>query len=386
MTISFTEQFSEDTGVLEAPSQALTVSAPLRDAALAPLVAIESGLRALSERYRNVAFDLSSSKGLGEAKVARYDLRENGRYAVRRACERFKKEANDAKRAVDEEAERLVALVKPREDEIDALISEREAQLAAEKALRERLDAERVAKHRANLGIIRGYVSDAAGKTAAQIGAAIERITTMREAIDDEGFAWFWQEFAEEAAATWDNALSGLQALHLAAQTSEAEAQRLEAQRLENERAAALLAAERAVFAAEKAARDAEREANDDAARRAEQRRQAEADEHAERAAGALAEQQRFEAQPSAPAKPVITVDLDTTRVIDLPAPELPPTLRLGAIGTRLGFTVTSDFLASLGFAPAGRAKAAVLYHEHDFPRLCVAISSHVLRVGLVQP
>ena len=81
-----------------------------------------------------------------------------------------------------------------------------------------------------------------------------------------------------------------------------------------------------------------------------------------------------------------MTVDLDTTRVIDLPAPELPPTLRLGAIGTRLGFTVTSDFLASLGFAPAGRAKAAVLYHEHDFPRLCAAISSHVLRVGLVQP
>lgn len=58
--------------------------------------------------------------------------------------------------------------------------------------------------------------------------------------------------------------------------------------------------------------------------------------------------------------------------------PFSPPTLRLGHIGKRLGFPLSADFLRVLGFEPAGRASAAMLYHEHDFPNICAALIRHI--------
>jgi predicted phage-related endonuclease len=63
-------------------------------------------------------------------------------------------------------------------------------------------------------------------------------------------------------------------------------------------------------------------------------------------------------------------------------APATAPTLRLGQIAERLGFSLTADFLASLGFAAAGRDRAAVLYHEADFASMCAALIRHVTAVG----
>ena len=57
------------------------------------------------------------------------------------------------------------------------------------------------------------------------------------------------------------------------------------------------------------------------------------------------------------------------------------PTLRLGQISERLLFTVTADFLLHLGFAPAATDKAAKLYHEADFPRICAALQRHIAAV-----
>jgi predicted phage-related endonuclease len=59
-------------------------------------------------------------------------------------------------------------------------------------------------------------------------------------------------------------------------------------------------------------------------------------------------------------------------------APTTPPTLRLGQIAERLGFPLTADFLNTLGFAAAGRERAAVLYHEADFAHMCAALIRHV--------
>jgi predicted phage-related endonuclease len=52
-------------------------------------------------------------------------------------------------------------------------------------------------------------------------------------------------------------------------------------------------------------------------------------------------------------------------------------TMTLGQISTRLGFGVTKDSLASLGFA-GRRDKAAMLYRECDFAAICSAIIRHV--------
>jgi len=52
--------------------------------------------------------------------------------------------------------------------------------------------------------------------------------------------------------------------------------------------------------------------------------------------------------------------------------------IKLGQICSRLGFTLTADFVASLGFLPAATDKSAKLYHEADFRRICQALVMHI--------
>lgn len=54
------------------------------------------------------------------------------------------------------------------------------------------------------------------------------------------------------------------------------------------------------------------------------------------------------------------------------------PTLKLGQIGDRLGFSLTADFLKGLGFAPAATERASKLYHEADFPLILAALVRHI--------
>lgn len=65
--------------------------------------------------------------------------------------------------------------------------------------------------------------------------------------------------------------------------------------------------------------------------------------------------------------------------------PVTPPDLRLGQITERLGFALTADFLRTLGFEPAGRDRAAVLYHEADFPLICKALIVRIERACEMQ-
>lgn len=57
------------------------------------------------------------------------------------------------------------------------------------------------------------------------------------------------------------------------------------------------------------------------------------------------------------------------------------PTLKLGAIADRLGFTLTADFLKSLGFEPAATDRASKLYFEADFPLILAALVRHIEQV-----
>lgn len=76
-----------------------------------------------------------------------------------------------------------------------------------------------------------------------------------------------------------------------------------------------------------------------------------------------------------------ITVELEPVEDIQPLVKESTPTLRLGQISERLGFTVTADFMLSLGFAPAATMKASKLYHEADFPKLCQALRNHIATI-----
>lgn len=70
-------------------------------------------------------------------------------------------------------------------------------------------------------------------------------------------------------------------------------------------------------------------------------------------------------------------------RIVSTPAPSArtgPPTLRIGTIKERLQhMSVTAEDLRALGFEPAGRERAAPLYHDDDFPAICEAIAAQAL-------
>lgn len=72
---------------------------------------------------------------------------------------------------------------------------------------------------------------------------------------------------------------------------------------------------------------------------------------------------------------------VEWSKSMDAAKPSTPPTLRLGQINDRLGFTVTATFMESIGFAPASTDRAAKLYHEGDFKSMCAAICHHISTV-----
>ena len=57
------------------------------------------------------------------------------------------------------------------------------------------------------------------------------------------------------------------------------------------------------------------------------------------------------------------------------------PTLKLGQIADRLGFTLTADFLKGLGFEPAATDRASKLYFGADFPLILAALVRHIEQV-----
>ncbi len=58
--------------------------------------------------------------------------------------------------------------------------------------------------------------------------------------------------------------------------------------------------------------------------------------------------------------------------------PDNGATVKLGEINARLGFVMTGEFLATLGFHPHSREKNAMLFRETDFRAICAAIVDHV--------
>lgn len=291
---------------------------------------------------------------------------------MQRATEAFKAEANAAKRAVEAEADRLIGITKPREDEIDALVKAREEELAAEKAERERIEAQRIAGHRARIDKLRGYIAQAAGKTSEQIGKAAQAVADLSITRD------LCEEFEAETLLVRAEVFSSLEVLRDEAKAREDEAARVEAQRIENERTAAELEARSRRMIEEAAALRREREALE-----AEQAKaQAQSEEAARlrveaeaRAAGAMAApQQPMPAEPAA--EPAAAAVPPATQAQAEPAD--PPTLTIGAINARLhGPLLNADFLGRLGFH-ATQVKAARLFHERDWPAIKDALVDHI--------
>jgi hypothetical protein len=209
----------------------------IRAASIAQVAQHETALRELAERYRDVVFDVTTSKGLKEAKAALHDLREHGRYAVQRARAKAKTDLNDSKRAVEAEAERLIAFVSSIEISIDTQVSAREQEL-------ERIETERVQKHRDNIETIRGYFQTAKTLPVERIAKAVEFVGNLHEAFNPAD----WEEFQGQALLAIKQTLESLRVLHAdTVATAERDAHTAELRRQlaeANEKIAKLQAAE----------------------------------------------------------------------------------------------------------------------------------------------
>lgn len=72
------------------------------------------------------------------------------------------------------------------------------------------------------------------------------------------------------------------------------------------------------------------------------------------------------------------------TRVVAAIVPAGLPTLRLGQLNARIApLQISAEGLTSLGFPAAGRDRAAVLYHEAQFPAIRAALVKHLLAIEI---
>lgn len=234
---------AQSTALAEKPASEIEKTVvSIKDAAIAHLRAKEPAIIALAERYRGVALPLGTPKDLAAGKAARLELRESGRYGINRDRDETKDLLNEAKKHVETEADRLIAIVRPVEDHVHAQIEARETVLAEEKAERERVAAKRRADFEASIARIRGYVAAAKGLPSERIARGIAQVEAL-------AFGEDWAEFASPAAAAQGETVAALR--ELLASTKAAEA--IEAQRVENARIAAEQATERQRLADEAA-------------------------------------------------------------------------------------------------------------------------------------
>lgn len=206
--------------------------------ALSRFGAWRAGATTLVERYRAVAFDLSTPKGYAELTKAIAEVRAP-RFAAQNVSKASKSELAGISKAIGAEEAAVAAFLADTETRLVALRDAHDEKVKAEKAEAKRLEDERVAKHQTGIATIRSFLGRCQGLPAARIALGIEQLTGQVYGDD-------WQEFAVPAASAQCETLEAMHTLHAHAVEREAEAVRLDAQRLENERVAAEQAAQQA--------------------------------------------------------------------------------------------------------------------------------------------
>jgi hypothetical protein len=296
---------------------------------IAEYSATESALAELRGKYAAVVYDVTTTKGMTEAKAARAELRT---LRVNLEAKRKEIKAPALKRCneIDTEAKRITAELSALEDPIDDTIKAEEQRKEREKAERERLEQERITAINARFADIKALPLRAVNATVEEIDAVIAEA----EAIDPTTFPDNLRSAAEFEQRI---AIASLRAARDQRVAHDAEQKRIREERAELERLRAEQAAvqaERDRLAQEEQARAvaerqrleeaarAERDAAERAAReardaeqaridaeRAERRRAEDAEREAaaeklrQEQAAAAAERARFEAEQVAARK-----------------------------------------------------------------------------------
>ena len=345
---------------------------------------------------------ITNKDGRTECHAAAMTAKE-ARINIEKAGKSAREDATAFSKAVISEENRLVALIEPEEKRLLGLRDTWDEKVKAEKEAAEEAERERVAGIKARIAEFGLMVSDAAMLEAH--GAEQELVVALAVEIDDS-FGEFYGDAVEAKAA----AIAKLREIIEAKTEAEALAARIKA---EQEAEAARLAeearrlaekkAEMDRQAAEQRAAEEKRQAEERArldAERAELDRQRQEIEAAQAEQARIAEEQRKQqeeerraAQAQAVADalaalPKVDPDHtpDVTKMVEQPAVTQEiratgPTIKLGEINASLGYTVSAEFLSSLGFV-ATIDRSSKLYREQDFPAICRKIADHTLALA----
>ena len=206
-----------------------------------------AGAAALVERYRSVAFDLTTTKGYKDLTTAISEVRAP-RFAAQNVSKASKTELSGISKAIGAEEAAVAAFLDDTEKRLVALRDTHDEKVKAEKAEAARVDGERIAGHIAKIATIKSFLARSQGLPSSRIALGIEQLAGQVYGPD-------WQEFAVAAASAQCETLEAMRSLHAQAVEREAAAALLEAQRVEREAEQARQAAENARVAAELAER-----------------------------------------------------------------------------------------------------------------------------------
>ncbi|MGI4776908.1 MAG: hypothetical protein ACRYGA_02125 [Janthinobacterium lividum] len=250
--------------------------------AIAEYSTTAAALAELKSRLHNVAYDVSTGKGLDVAKKDRAEVRLL-RTSLEKKRVELKAPALERSRLIDAEAKALTAELEALEKPIDDQIKAEERRKEVEKAAREQAERQAAAAIQVRIDAIRAFAMIPAGVKAASIQVSIDNLKVIEVTLEAFG------ERGGEAAQAKAQTLGRLDEMLDGAREFEAEQARLVAEReelarqraeqeqrekAERERVAAeqkaqaeRLAAERAAFEKEQAAARAEAKKRDDADR-----------------------------------------------------------------------------------------------------------------------
>ena len=165
-----------------------------------------AALGTLRERFQNVLFQVTTTKGMKDALAARKELRD-----LRTGLEKTRKEIKEPAltrcRLIDEEAKSITAQLTALEDPIDAQIKAEEQRKEQERLAREAKERERVDTIRAKIETLRRLPLDSADDSAVDLQATLEELGAYE--ITEADFA----EFMAECVQVRDQVMRDLEAL-----------------------------------------------------------------------------------------------------------------------------------------------------------------------------
>lgn len=199
---------------------------------------VEAALTDLRERFDGKVHDVTTTKGMAEAKKDRYELRALRTDLEKKRVE-IKKPVLDHSRLIDSEAKRITIELVKLERPIDDVIKAEEKRKAEIKRQKEEAEEKRVLTIRGKIKDMQFLQTQAVGKSAHEIRMLM---VSLIDTIVDESY----DELREEGEEVKATVSAALQEMHNNQAAAEAEAEALEADRKK-------LEAEREEQAAEKA-------------------------------------------------------------------------------------------------------------------------------------